>query len=104
MTGAITTEFDRIYPNQACAIILQDTKKPFVYHISSNTMSDVCVWNPGAEKTAKTKDLPEDAYKHFVCVEHGNIVKQTTLQPTSSWMGTQVIQLLYRKRVPDAKL
>ncbi|KAG5493311.1 hypothetical protein GH5_02054 [Leishmania sp. Ghana 2012 LV757] len=90
----IRGEHDRIYPNQACAIVLQDLGAKTALQISSPNLSDVCLWNPGPEKCAAMKDMPPDGYQHFVCVEHGNMLKKVLVPPSSSWTGTQEISIL----------
>ncbi|XP_050340534.1 uncharacterized protein LOC126766909 [Bactrocera neohumeralis] len=93
-------EVDRIYPNQACAIVLQQPTSESALHISSTTLPDVVLWNPGEAKCKKEgdasafKDLPEDGYKHFVCVEHGYITRRVTVPPSSSWHGSQCITVM----------
>lgn len=93
-------EVDRIYPNQSCAIFLQQRSSPSILHIASTTLPDVVLWNPGEAKCKKNdgkavfKDLPEDAYKHFVCVEHGYITRKVTVPPQSSWKGSQCISVM----------
>ncbi|KPI86730.1 aldose 1-epimerase-like protein [Leptomonas seymouri] len=90
----IRGEHDRIYPNQACSILLQDLEAKRAIQVSSPNLPDVCVWNPGEEKCAALKDLPPDGYQHFVCIEHGNMLKQVVVPPRSSWTGTQNISIL----------
>jgi glucose-6-phosphate 1-epimerase len=99
----IRGEHDRIYPGQACSILLQDLQAKRAIQVSSPNLPDVCVWNPGAEKCAALKDMPADGFQHFVCVEHGNMLKQVVVPPCSSWTGTQEITIL-RGTPVDAKM
>lgn len=90
----IRGEHDRIYPGQACSILLQDLSAKRAIQVASPNLPDVCVWNPGAAKCAALKDMPPEGYQHFVCIEHGNMLKQVVVPPCSSWTGTQEISIL----------
>ncbi|GET92405.1 aldose 1-epimerase-like protein [Leishmania tarentolae] len=90
----ISGEHDRVYPDQSCAIVLQDMGAKTALQISSPNLSDVCLWNPGESKCAAMKDMPPDGYKHFICVEHGKLLKKVVVPPRSSWTGTQEIVIL----------
>ena len=90
----IREEHDRIYPDQACSILLQDLQAKRAIQVSSPNLPDLCVWNPGPAKCATMKDMPAEGYQHFVCIEHGNMLKQVVLPPCSSWTGTQEINIL----------
>ncbi|KAG5494070.1 hypothetical protein JKF63_01904 [Porcisia hertigi] len=90
----IRGEHDRIYPDQACAIVLQDLAAKTVLQVSSPNLHDVCIWNPAAAKCAAMKDMPPDGYQRFVCVEHGDMLKKIELPSCSSWTGSQEISIL----------
>lgn len=90
----IRGEHDRIYPNQGCAIVVQDLVAKTAMQIASPNLRDVCVWNPGAAKCAALKDMPADGFQRFVCVEHGNMLKKVVVAPCSSWTGSQEITIL----------
>lgn len=98
----IRGEHDRIYPNQQCAILLQDLDQRRVTHVSSPNLRDVCLWNPGAAKCAALKDMPPDGFKNFVCVEHGAMLKKAIIPQCSSWIGSQEIVILPSS--PDSKV
>lgn len=94
-------EVDRIYPKQACAILLQEPQSATALHISSTTMPDVVLWNPGMAKCKKTAedksefaDLPEDGYKNFVCVEHGYVMNRIAVPASSSLTLSQKIRVV----------
>ncbi|EPY27755.1 glucose-6-phosphate 1-epimerase [Strigomonas culicis] len=96
----MTEEFDRIYTNQRCAVMLQENAEKRLdaphrmLHISSTSLPDVCVWNPGPEKAKAFKDMPDEDYNRFICVEHGNIIKKAVLATSATWTGTQEIRIL----------
>ncbi|KAG8344011.1 putative Aldose 1 epimerase [Trypanosoma vivax] len=90
----INGEIDNTYPRQNCAVLLLDMSKKRTIHISGVNLPDVVVWNPFVEKGKQMKDLPEDGYKKFVCVEHGRIEKHVMLEPASVWRASQRVSVL----------
>lgn len=88
----IKDELDRIYPNQGCAVLLMEPQRKVVTHISTNSLRDVAVWNPGPERCAQIPDLPENGYKEFISVGHGNILNKVTVPAQNSWNASQRIQ------------
>lgn len=74
-TGAvtITEEVDRIYTDVKNALIINDTAFNRRIQIASPGNETVVVWNPWAKTSKKIADLKSQDYKHFICVETGNI-------------------------------
>lgn len=103
VTWRVKGEMERVYPKQNCAIMLQDPAKTHILHVSSQTLPDVVVWNPGQELTEGMKDLPSDGYMHFLCVEHGAIMNRVKVPPQGKWSASQEIHLL-SQRLPASKL
>ncbi|CAD2214865.1 glucose-6-phosphate 1-epimerase [Angomonas deanei] len=101
----IKGEFDRIYKDQRCAVVLLDptSEKRNVVHIASTTLKDVVVWNPWIEKAKRFTDMPDEDYHKFVCVEHGSILRKNVLQPRGRWCAEQEISLL-QEAPADSKL
>lgn len=94
----ITEEIDRIYVNQKTkpvTLTYPTGGKTKTVTISTDNFKDVVLWNPWIEKTKATKDLPEDAYLHFVCVEHGIILEKEVLKPKASWHAAQIVDVRY---------
>lgn len=76
-------EIDRIYPSTTgCFILMQDnTNKIYI----ESTARSVIVWNPWITKTKLLKDLENNSWQNFVCVESGQVNFQTvTLQSNHS--------------------
>lgn len=96
----ITEEIDRIYVNQRTAPVFLSYPSPHggkkMLTIKTDNFKDVVLWNPWIEKTKQTKDLPEDAYLHFVCVEHGTILEKEKLKPQGSWHAAQIVDVIYQ--------
>ncbi|WP_166442798.1 D-hexose-6-phosphate mutarotase [Phragmitibacter flavus] len=64
-------EVDRQYE---CAetVTVHDAAWARVIEISKSGSGTTTVWNPWAEKAGELSDLPDDGYRHFVCVEAAN--------------------------------
>lgn len=74
-------EVDRVYMNTpdvwtipSANLVLRKTNLP-----------DAVVWNPYVDKSAGMSDLPDDGWKHFVCVEPGRIVEPVVVEPKEVW-------------------
>jgi len=70
---SISSEVDRIYQEVDSDIVLQDNDKKII--IKNTNSSSVIVWNPWIEKCHNMKDVKDDAYKNFVCIESANASK-----------------------------
>lgn len=73
-----------------------DATVPAVLHqpghrltVERTGFTDVVVWNPWAELSAKIVDLPDDAYRHYVCIEPAVIEKPVSLAPGVQWKSSQ---------------
>lgn len=85
-------EVDRIYVDAPNTVTLRDDSRPLTFAIKKNNMADAVVWNPWIEKARNMKDLPDDGYKNFVCVETGNVAKPITLAAGSTWSCSQKLE------------
>jgi glucose-6-phosphate 1-epimerase len=83
-------EVDRVYA-KANNLLLRDGPRRML--IETAEMPDVVLWNPGPEKCAALKDMPEDGWQHMLCVEAARIHKPVTLAPGESWTGRQSLVL-----------
>ncbi len=82
-------EIDRVYisaPDEVC-VIDEISLRRFV--VRKQSFQDIVVWNPWVERSLRIVDLPNDAYKQFVCVEVGQIHEPVTLHPGGEWTGLQ---------------
>jgi len=87
----IQGEVDRIYHGSGVIRIHDDANKR-VIKITSKGSDSTVVWNPWIEKSKTMGDLPDDAYKGFLCVETANAGKDIiTIQPgTSHTLGALI--------------
>lgn len=83
----IDRPLDRIYYNTTDGITLEDGDRQLL--LSGQGMPDVVVWNPGPDRCATIADLPDDAWRHFVCIEAAAIDLPISLAPGETWRGAQ---------------
>ena len=60
----------------------------------SATCTETVVWNPGAVLGAKLADMPEDGWRHMLCVEAARIDEPVLLAPGAQWLGWQQLRVL----------
>jgi len=60
----------------------------------SASCTETVVWNPGAVLGAKLADMPEDGYRHMLCVEAARIDEPVLLAPGAQWQGWQQLCVL----------
>ena len=60
----------------------------------SETLTEAVVWNPGQAGSAQLADMPDDGWRHMLCVEAARIDQPVTLAPGETWMGHQTLTVL----------
>lgn len=88
----IAGEFDRVYTVGAGHCELQDGSNRLTI-VQSKSWAHTVVWNPGASRCAALADMPEDGWRHMLCVEAAQVFEPITLAPGASWQGNQRLQL-----------
>jgi glucose-6-phosphate 1-epimerase len=78
---AIAEEVDRIYQTVPAELMIDDPALQRQIHITSTGNQTAVVWNPWVEVSAKSGDLTDDAYQHFVCVETTNAADDVVTVP-----------------------
>lgn len=82
-------EVDRVY---------FDVKRP--QHLKAGNHSlgiqgqgfpDVVVWNPWVDLCAMLPDMPDDAWRHMLCVEAAAVREPVVLPPGEEWYGRQTL-------------
>lgn len=53
---------------------------------------DTTIWNPAKEKSDGMKDMQQDGWKEFVCVEPGHVRGWVELKKGESWTGSQTLE------------
>lgn len=89
----IKGEVDRIYQSMSSVLIRDLDRFRSVFVDKAGSRSTV-IWNPWKEKCQQIVDLPDKAYKEFVCVECANAgTDKPTLRPNGSHNLETVIGL-----------
>jgi glucose-6-phosphate 1-epimerase len=52
---------------------------------------EMVVWNPWVEKSKTLRDLPDDGYKAFICLEPGRVAGHATLEAGHEFVIHQVV-------------
>lgn len=69
----VTEEVDRIYTDVENTLLIVDSALKRRIQITSTSNKTAVVWNPWLKTSKKMADLGNTDYKHFICVEAGNI-------------------------------
>ena len=73
-TGPIVIDgaVDRIYIGHTGCAVIRDVGLGRGIVVTKSGSSSTVVWNPWAEHAQELGDMPEDGYRHMVCVETAN--------------------------------
>lgn len=85
-------EFDSVYASPAQGLRLVQPRGTLAIRQSASCTETV-VWNPGAQLSAKLADMPDDGYRHMLCVEAARIDEPVQLQGGAQWKGWQELTL-----------
>lgn len=85
--ATINTEVDRIYAKPAAKLHLETGAQQL--EIGQSGQDATIVWNPWQDKSRNTKDLADDSYMEFICVETARL----QLQDAAPLQLTQQIKL-----------
>ena len=53
--------------------------------IKKENLPDALEWNPYVEKAATLKDMPDDDWSNFICIEPARVGEPATVQPGQTW-------------------
>jgi glucose-6-phosphate 1-epimerase len=88
-TVRFAAEFDRVYEAGPQPMTLNDT-----LHISqSSSWANTVVWNPAQDLCKRLADMPEDGWRHMLCVEAALVYAPITLPAGGRWAGWQRLQV-----------
>ena len=89
-TIRFAAEFDRVYEAGPQPMTLNDT-----LHISqSPSWANTVVWNPAQDLCKRLADMPDDGWRHMLCVEAAQVYTPITLPAGGRWAGWQRLQVL----------
>ncbi len=82
------TEFDSVYASSTRPLRLAQPSGTLEI-AQSASCTETVVWNPGPVLSAKLDDLPDDGWRHMLCVEAARIDEPVLLAPGAQWQGWQ---------------
>lgn len=88
----IEGETDRVYHDVQRPVLLREYDRSL--GINAEGFPDVVVWNPWIERSKAIADLPDDAFRHMLCVEAAAAQQPVRLAPGESWWGRQTLVAL----------
>lgn len=86
-------EFDSVYAAPSAPLRLVQPSGTLEI-AQSASCTETVVWNPGAALAAKLADLPDDDYRHMLCVEAGCIDDNVLLAPGAQWQAWQQLTVI----------
>lgn len=86
-------EFDRVFDAATRPLELTDGQRTMQIGQSAS-FTETVVWNPHAQLCAKLADMPDDGYRHMLCVEAAKLYQKHRLAPAAVWTGWQHLQVV----------
>lgn len=86
------SEFDSVYAAPAQPLRLTQPAGTLQIAQSANC-TETIIWNPGATLSAKLADMPDDGYRHMLCVEAACVDDNVTLAPGAQWHAWQQLSV-----------
>lgn len=87
------SEFDSVYAAPARPLRLVQPSGTLEI-AQSASCTETVVWNPGPALSAQLADLPDNGWRHMLCVEAARIDEPVLLAPGASWQGWQQLTVL----------
>ncbi len=85
----VESEVDRVYFDVKRPQLLQAGNLSLGIH--SRGFPDVVIWNPWVDKAVAMKDLPDDGWRHFLCVEAAAVGQAIEVPAGEEWYGRQTL-------------
>jgi glucose-6-phosphate 1-epimerase len=89
---AFGAEFDSVYAAPAKPLRLVQPSGTLEI-AQSASCTETVVWNPGPVLSAKLADMPDDGWRHMLCVEAARIDEPVMLAAGASWHGWQQLTI-----------
>ena len=83
------TEFDRFYEAGPQPLTLNDS----LQISQSPSWANTVVWNPAQDLCKRLADMPEDGWRHMLCVEAAQVYTPIALPAGGRWSGWQRLQV-----------
>ena len=89
-TIRFAAEFDRVYEAAAAPLTLNQS----LQISQSPSWANTVVWNPAKDLSHRLADMPDDGWRHMLCVEAAQVYEPITLPAGGHWAGWQRLQVL----------
>jgi glucose-6-phosphate 1-epimerase len=89
-TIRLAAEFDRVYEAGPQPLTMNAT----LQISQSPSWANTVVWNPAQDLCQRLADMPEDGWRHMLCVEAAQVYTPITLPAGGRWAGWQRLQVL----------
>ena len=86
-------EFDSVYAAPAEPLRLVQPSGTLQI-AQSASCTETVVWNPAAALSARLADMPDDGYRHMLCVEAACIDENVLLAPGAQWQAWQQLTVI----------
>ena len=88
----IDGEIDTVFLEAQRPLLLTDGHHAI--GVAAQGFPDVVVWNPGERGSRALDDMPDNGYRHMLCVEAAAIGQPIELAPGALWEGSQTLMTL----------
>jgi glucose-6-phosphate 1-epimerase len=88
-TLRFAAEFDRVYEAGPQAMTLNGS----LQIRQSPSWANTVVWNPAQDLCKRLADMPDDGWRHMLCVEAAQVYAPITLPAGGRWAGWQRLQV-----------
>jgi glucose-6-phosphate 1-epimerase len=93
-TLRFAAEFDRVYEVAPNSAALPMTLNQTLHISQSPSWANTVVWNPAQDLCKRLADMPDDGWRHMLCVEAAQVYDPITLPVGGRWEGWQRLQAL----------
>jgi D-hexose-6-phosphate mutarotase len=83
-------EVDRVYLRTSDILSIPDAN----LRLEKSNLPDAVVWNPWIHKAAALKDMPDDGFHEFVCVEPARVGEKAVVLPGQCWTAGLTLRVL----------
>ncbi|KAF1045723.1 D-hexose-6-phosphate mutarotase [Xylophilus sp.] len=89
---AFGAEFDSVYQAPAQILALTEPGRGTLHIAQSSRCPQTVVWNPGPVLARTLADLPDEDWRHLLCVEAASVDAPVALAPGARWQGWQQLR------------
>lgn len=88
----VDDHIDRIYLGATRPLMLREPRRAM--GINAENLPDVVIWNPWEELCRSLPDMPDNGFRHMLCVEAAAVGNPVEVLPGAEWWGRQSLVAL----------